>query len=387
MSSGSRRGDGRTVLVANPSADLYGADRVLLETVSALVEAGWRPVVTMPGGGALVALIEGRGARFVVCPAPVLRRSALSPGGLVRLAAEAVRGLYLGSRLIRETRPAAIFVNTVTIPLWLVLARLHRIPVICHVHEAESGAPAPQRMALALPLFLAQHVIANSEFSRRVLLGDLGRLGRRTDVVLNGVEGPAHVSAAREQLSAPVHLVYVGRLSVRKGVDLAVDAVRELADRGVVAELDIIGAVFPGYEWYETQLRDQIEATGLSGRVRILGFESDVWSRFEAADIALVPSREEPFGNTAIEAIMCARPVVVSSAPGLVEATLGFASARVFTRGDPRALAEAIHETITKWADQRDSALRDASEASERHAPSRYRAQVASAVSALVGSK
>jgi len=184
-----------------------------------------------------------------------------------------------------------------------------------------------------------------------------------------------------------VRMVYVGRLSPRKGVDVAVDAVRELADRGVVAELEIIGAVFPGYEWYETQLRDQIETAGLSGRVRIRGFEPDVFSRLDAADIALVPSREEPFGNTAIEAIMCARPVVVSAVPGLLEATSGFGSARAVAPGDPAALAEAILEVIGKWPEQRDTALADAAEASVRHAPARYRAQVVGAVQALVGAR
>ena len=380
-------GGRRTVLVAHPSADLYGSDRVALESVSALVDEGWRVVVTMPAGGPLVEEIEARGGSVELCPTAVLRRSALRPAGFVRLAGQVLRGLYVGNRLITRTRPAAIYVNTVTIPLWLVLARLRGVPAICHVHEAESGAPAALRMALGLPLFLARRVIANSEFSRGVLAGDFPRLRRRTRVILNGIEGPAQASAAREELSAPVRMVYVGRLSPRKGVDVAVDAVRELADRGVVTELEIIGAVFPGYEWYQTQLQDQIEAAGLAGRVRIRGFESDIWRRLAAADIALVPSREEPFGNTAIEAIMCARPVVVSAVPGLLEATSGFGSARSVAPGAPAALADAILETIGKWPEQRAIALEDAVEACERHAPARYRAKVASAVVGLVGAR
>lgn len=381
-------GGRRTVLVAHPGADLYGSDRIALETVGAMADAGWRVVVTVPETGPLVPAIEARGGLVELCPAPVLRRSALRPGGLVRLAAEAIRGLYLGNRLISRTHPAAIYVNTATIPSWLALARLRRIPVLCHVHEAEEEAPAMLRAALALPLFLADRVVANSEVSRRFVASAFPRLARRTDVILNGIQGPPVVTPAREQLTAPVLLVFVGRLSARKGVDVAVDAVRELVDRGVGAELDIVGAVFPGYEWYEAQLREQIESVGLSGRVRIRGFESDAWSRVEAADIALVPSRgDESFGNTAIEAVLCARPVVVSAVPGLVEATSGFASASTVTPGDPRALADAILETITKWADQRECALEDAAQAVGRHAPARYRERVAACVEALVGER
>lgn len=50
-----RRGAG-TVLIAHPSADLYGSDRVMLETVDALVAAGRRVVVTLPADGPLVQL-------------------------------------------------------------------------------------------------------------------------------------------------------------------------------------------------------------------------------------------------------------------------------------------------------------------------------------------
>ena len=40
---------GATVLVIHPSVELYGADRMLLESVAALTEAGWRIVVVVPG--------------------------------------------------------------------------------------------------------------------------------------------------------------------------------------------------------------------------------------------------------------------------------------------------------------------------------------------------
>ena len=51
----------QTVLVAHPGAELYGSDRVLLESVSALVVDGWRVVVTVPGSGPLLAAIFERG--------------------------------------------------------------------------------------------------------------------------------------------------------------------------------------------------------------------------------------------------------------------------------------------------------------------------------------
>ena len=130
----------QTVLIAHPSPDLYGSDRVMLETVSGLLDAGCRVSGALPGERTLgAALLEPR-AESVVCPSPVLRKSSLSPLGLLRLAAETARGLFSSLSLIRRVRPSVILINTLTIPLWVAVGRLSRLPVVCHVHEAERSA-------------------------------------------------------------------------------------------------------------------------------------------------------------------------------------------------------------------------------------------------------
>src|SRR3954451_3672532 len=150
------------VLVAHPSADLYGSDRVLLETVQALLERGDRVAVALPGPGPLVAELQRRGALVEYCPTPVLRRSLLSPAGLLRLSGESLRGLRAGLQVLRRYRPDALYVNTVTVPLWPLLGRLPRVPTVTHVHEAERHTSRQQQLALALPLLLADRIVANS---------------------------------------------------------------------------------------------------------------------------------------------------------------------------------------------------------------------------------
>ena len=92
--------------------------------------------------------------------------------------------------LLREVDPHVIYVSTVTIPLWLVLARAARRPVLCHVHEAEASAPVLVRRALALPLRLADAVVVNSRYARGVLIGAVPALAGRTTVLDNAVPGP-----------------------------------------------------------------------------------------------------------------------------------------------------------------------------------------------------
>lgn len=378
-----RRGAG-TVLIAHPSADLYGSDRVMLETVDALVAAGRRVVVTLPADGPLVQLIEARGARVELCLSPVLRKSALRPVGMVRLLLETARSLPASISLIRRSGAAVVLVNTVTIPFWIPVARLVRRPVICHVHEAEASASSVIKRALALPLLLANKLIVNSRFSLGVLTSSFARLGRKATVVLNAVAGPEQPTLAREGLDGVVRLLYIGRLSPRKGPDVAIEAVNVLRTRGVRASLDLVGAPFPGYEWFEQDLRDLVRRKDLGGAVTFHGFQSDVWPHLLSADVVVVPSvKDEPFGNTAVESVLSARPVVVSATSGLQEAVEGYGSAQQVRPADPDALADAIGRVHDDWPTFREKAFQDAHTAAERHAPAEYARRVCEIVDSV----
>jgi glycosyltransferase involved in cell wall biosynthesis len=368
-----------TVLIAHPSADLYGSDRVLLETVRGLSDAGWRVTVALPSSGPLVAEIRARGGVVELCPTPIARKSALKPAGGLRLLADTVRAVPAGLRMLRRVRPDVVFVNTLTIPLWLVLGRLSARPVVCHVHEGERSAPALLRRALAAPLLLADRLVVNSRFSLDVLTACFPSLRRRATVVHNAVAGPEQPVAARDRISGTARLLYVGRLSPRKGPAVALDALSVLVGRGVEARLDLVGSVFPGYEWFGHELAQRVAADPrLAGRVSFHGFVPDVWPHLARSDIVLVPSRfDEPFGNTAVEAVLAARPAVVSATSGLLEAAAGYQSVFPVEPDQPSAVADAVSAILGSWSRYRAAALVDSGRARERHAPARYGAQVA----------
>ena len=56
----------RTVLVVNPSPDVYGADLQMLQTVAGLLADGCRVVVALPEDGELVPRIQALGAEVVL---------------------------------------------------------------------------------------------------------------------------------------------------------------------------------------------------------------------------------------------------------------------------------------------------------------------------------
>lgn len=368
--------------MANPSADLYGSDRMVLEAVRGLTERGWRVVVAASTTGPLEPHLRAAGAELVVCPVPVVRKSNLSPVGLVRLLVAAVRGLPAMVRLVRRVRPDIVYVNTVTIPLWLVVARLLRVPSVVHVHEAEASVPKVARVGLSLPTRLADLVICNSAVSRDVTGVAGGPAGRMT-VIHNGVPSSGDPRPPREVVDS-VRLLYVGRVSPRKGVDVAVRALAALRDRGVDATLDVVGDVFPGYEWYERELRALVEHEGLGDSVRLHGFADDVFPHLRDSDIVIVPSRaDESFGNGVVEAALSARPMVISDHTGLREASEGFEAVVRVPPERPDRVADAVVELLASWSDACERAVADSHRARVEYSPERYRSAVADAMSGV----
>lgn len=359
--------------LTHAGAELYGADRVFLESARALAATGARVVTVLPCDGPLVALLHDAGSEVFISSSPVLRKSMLSPLGLMRLASSAITGAVRGIRLLRNTRPATIYVNTVTTPLWPLLGKLLRIPVLVHVHEAERTAPKALRTALAAPLLLADSIVCNSNYSAGALHEVIPRLAPRTTVVYNGLPGPATVIRARELADPPLRVLYVGRLSERKGVHTLIEAMSQVRAKGLNARLDVVGAVFPGNEEYLVSLQRQVAAADLTDMVYFQGFDPQVWDWFAACDVAVVPSAvDEPFGDTAVEAVLAARPVIASRTPGLTEAAGDYACVQLVESGAANAIAQAIEKVHAHWQEFSTAAYADSAAAALKHSPELY---------------
>ena len=380
-----------TVLLAHASVDLYGSDLQLVETAVGCLDAGADVVVVLPGDGPLAERMRAVGARVETLDVPVLRKAHLTPRGIAALGVRTLRALAPMTRLIRRLRPDAVLVNTLTIPAWLVAARLAGVAPVCHVHEAEADARWVVRVGLAAPLLLARDVVVNSAAARDVVVSAVPVLSHRTRVVYNGVPGPpafedsddgaggAAPSPVADRGAGPAsgsaRVVLVGRLSPRKGSDVALEAVARLRRDGRDVRLTLCGSVFAGYEWFEDQLRARADEDDLAGAVELVGY-ADPWAWFARGDVVVVPSRVEPFGNVAVQAMLAGRPVVASRTQGLAEIVRDGETGLLVPPDDPAALAEAVAALLDDPA--RAAALADAGrqDVGVRFGAQRYRAQL-----------
>ncbi|WP_170977933.1 glycosyltransferase family 4 protein [Blastococcus sp. CCUG 61487] len=330
-----------TVVAVHPHADLYGSDRMFLESVDTLAPGA---TVVLPKRGPLVAEIERRNLPLEVRPFPVLRKVELrTPWAVLRFLVRFVGSLLTTTAWLRSRRTSVLYVSTVAAPQWILAGRLSGARVVCHVHESEPQMSRLTSAVLLSPLLAAHLVIANSEDCRAWITASLGRrAARRCQVIYNGVREPAPDAAPVEARSGgSAEIVVVGRLSERKGQDVAIAATALVREAGFDVRLTLVGDGYPGYEDYVDGLRTLTGTAGVADVTEFAGFQ-DPAGYVAAADVVLVPSRIEPFGLVAVEALLLGRPVVASRVGGLQEIIDDGRTGLLVEPDDPRALADAI---------------------------------------------
>ncbi|PXW35304.1 UNVERIFIED_CONTAM: hypothetical protein DES50_101249 [Williamsia faeni] len=363
-----------TVLIAHHSAELYGSDRMVLESVRALVQHH-RVVVALPETGELVGLLRAEGAEVLTISVPVLRHAILTPRGLAGFVLSLPSAVRRMVRTLKQCRVDALYVNTKVIPIWIIAGLIARVPTLCHVHEAEDGLGRAARAILALPLRLTRTVVVNSRASGR----SIGRQSSR--LIYNGVAGPPIGAGElpRATLASPVRLTLVGRWSPGKGTDVAVKAVRLLNERGTASSLRLVGGVYPGKEWFEDKLRSEADSS-----VEFVEFRNDVWGLYADSDIVLVPSRAESFGNVAVEGMLAGRPVIAAATQGLVEIVKDGETGLLVAADNPEVLADAIERLVADWPGACAIAQAGRQAAVERFGLVRYQREIQTVVGDLI---
>lgn len=373
-------------LLVHPSSDLYGSDRQLVETAIGLVQSGWDVRVLLPGEGPLVERLRTVGARVAIDHSiPVLRRSLMSPMRLPPFAARSLTATGRQVNLLRSLRPDVLVVSTVVLPTWLVAGRTVGVPVVAHVHEDENRTGKVARALLLAPLLAADGILANSRTTRDALTRAIPRLSSRAVVVENGVRGPERVPTPVSRRSdQPLRVVQIGRLSAVKGTDVALEAVASVRTQGHDVRLTLCGDIFPGNESFLDDLRRRASHEDLAGAVTFAGAVPEPWPWLAEAHVALVPSRMESFGNSAVEAMLARRPVIASHVQGLGTVVEHGRTGVTVPPGDATALADAIHRIGDSPLAAAALAERAFVEATTRFAPATYRRRVVDVITACV---
>ena len=212
-------------------------------------------------------------------------------------------------------------------------------------------------------------VICNSNMVREEILRRFRLAPEKLHVVYNGVDlehfHPRHAAAlraaARAELGAgdgEVLFFFAGSGFARKGLDAAIGALAACGDaryRLAVAGRDREAARHAALA----------AAKGLGDRVRLLGGREDLRPLYAAADCFILPTRYDPFPNTALEALAMGLPAIVGWRSGAAEILRHGENGWICDPEDVSGLARLMHEAAGTVRDAgAGNALRAAARAS-----------------------
>ena len=163
----------------------------------------------------------------------------------------------------------------------------------------------------------ADLIVATSQGVASDLTSAFGINPDRIRVLATPVEVARVRAAGAEPLDAAILppgtgplIVAAGRLADAKNYPLMIEAFAALAQKMPV-RLCILGQ-----GELEGSLRQLIAARGLGDAVSLAGFQANPWKYIARADVFLLTSRYEGFGNVLIEAMACGVPVVATASAG-----------------------------------------------------------------------
>lgn len=171
-------------------------------------------------------------------------------------------------------------------------------------------------------------------------------------------------------------LLFLGRLHVKKGCDLLLQAFAAEAGEDSSARLVMAG---PDQTGWQPELERLAESLGLGERVVWTGMlTGDLkWGALRAADAFILPSHQENFGLAVVEALACGTPVLLSDQVNIWrEATTADAGlAAPDTADGTRQLIRAWHAE-SSWSERRRAARSRFLAAFEAGAAARHLAEL-----------
>ena len=360
----------RRVVIVHSSDELYGADRILLHIVEAFRALDvdlevWLPNDVEHGPFPLCRRLDEHGVIWRHVDLPIMRRAALRPVGVARLAFRSLRT----AREIRRGRYDLVYLSSSASLLVAPVARLLRVPHrVLHIQERWEGRSA------SVLRWLARSTTARIAISSYV--AETTGLGSRGPTVIENVveDARARVRADRLGSTEEVRFVVASRWNRWKGHQTLLDA-WERAD--FPGTLTVLGG--PPSSGEAVDVVGLVAALPRPDSVLIVGEVPDVATYVADADVLILPSDDpEPFGLVVIEAFSLGRPVIASRAGGPLEIIEDGVSGWFFEPRDVDALADLLRGLDIAEIRRAGGRAREVYEA--RFEPTRFRAQLATLI-------
>ena len=340
----------KRILYLHAGAEMYGADKVLLELIKGLDSKEFEAHVILPNDGVLVEALRQVGAKVSVLDYPILRRKYFNPKGI----ADYIRSYNFYAKQIalyaREHSIDMVHNNTAAVLEGIYLKRKLKLPLIWHVHEIIVKPKAISDFINMLMGRYADKIVTVSQAVANHIKQSPFIKDSQVEVIYNGVDNavyyPMDASSIREKFDIAQDALVIGmigRVNAIKGQNDFIEAVEPLLEKNEQAVAFLAGGVFPGEEWRLEELDKRIASSSVVSQIHRIDYYDKTSELYNMFDIFVLPSiKPDSLPTVVLEAMACSKPVVGYNNGGIGELVVDDKSGCFVKPIRPQVLSNAI---------------------------------------------
>ena len=340
----------KRILYLHAGAEMYGADKVLLELIKGLDSKEFEAHVILPNDGVLVEALRQVGAKVSVLDYPILRRKYFNPKGI----ADYIRSYNFYAKQIalyaREHSIDMVHNNTAAVLEGIYLKRKLKLPLIWHVHEIIVKPKAISDFINMLMGRYADKIVTVSQAVANHIKQSPFIKDSQVEVIYNGVDNavyyPMDASSIREKFDIAQDALVIGmigRVNAIKGQNDFIEAVEPLLEKNEQAVAFLAGGVFPGEEWRLEELDKRIASSSVVSQIHRIDYYDKTSELYNMFDILVLPSiKPDSLPTVVLEAMACSKPVVGYNNGGIAEMVVDDKSGCLVKPNRPQELSNAI---------------------------------------------
>ena len=350
----------KTILYLHAGAEMYGADKILLELVTGLDKTKFRPVVILPTDGILREKLEKAEIKVHVISYPILRRKYFNPKGIInyisnyRNKSNAIID-YLNQNNIKVD---ILHVNTLAVLEGIRLKKKLHVPLIWHVHEIITHPQIVNKFLCRCVNRYADKAIVVSGPVKKHLVSN-GVNPEKVAVIHNGIDSNVFSPNVNsdylyDEWNIPKNAIkigMIGRVNNWKGQYDFLDALAPLLNEFNNLYLFIVGSAFEGQEWRIKKLKNKINTFSHNDRIIFSEFRKDNYAVEHFFDILILPSTSpDPLPTVVLEAMGCGKAVIGYAHGGITEMVQDGYNGKLVPPLNKVALKKAVKKCIESKA-------------------------------------
>lgn len=345
----------KRILYLHAGAEMYGADKVLLELIKGLDKERFQAHVILPSEGVLVEALKEVGARVTVLDYPILRRKYFNPKGVLEYATSYNRYCKQIAAYAKKEGIDLVHNNTTAVLEGIYLKRKLGLPLIWHVHEIIVRPKMISDLINYLMGRYADKIITVSKAVAHHVQQSPFVKKDQVEVIYNGVDNAVYHPLDQQQVRnqfgiSPDALVIgmVGRVNAWKGQGDFLEAVTPLLKKHPKALAFLVGSAFEGEEWRVKELKERINNLSVASQIKRMDYYKQTTDLYNLFDVFVLPSTNpDPLPTVVLEAMACGKPVVAYRHGGVCEMVADGKNGLLARVNDPSDLSKKIENLLT----------------------------------------